>query len=273
MEDIELKPEKPKKESFLDKLKGLFEDKKKRGLYVFLFILPFLVAICIFGFVAYKEAKGLLELATGTVEADPTYSIPAMEYTLRDNATDVQKEYFAELKNAVEITDADDKTIAGLVAKNFVADFYTWTNKAGQYDVGGMYYVCDSKTDTLKYKTNFYIKARDGFYKYLNNYINTYGSANLLEVENVNIVSCNDLGYPYSIYELKDAVLQEDGDLLRIYDNVDHQAFYVTVTWTYKPDTKLDISKFGNSINLIIMKDGERFEIVEMSDKNIDARQ
>ena len=136
-----------------------------------------------------------------------------------------------------------------------------------------MVYVSSSKTDTIKYKSNIYTKARDTFYKYLNNYINEYGSANLIEVENVEITSCKDLGYPYSIYELAEAIPQEDGDLLRIYDNVEHSAFYVSASWSYKKDNvKLDLNKFGTSLNFIVIKNGSRFEIVEMSEKEIDAR-
>lgn len=268
---IELKP---KKKNFLQKLSGLFEDKNKRALYVILFILPFVIAIGIFGFIAFKEAKGILDLAKGTTEVNESYKISSMGYELRENATEYQQECFAELKNAIEVEGTDDKTIAGLVAKNFVADFYTWTNKQGQFDVGGLCYVCDSKTDTIEYKQNFYMKARDSFYKYLTNYLNQYGTKNLLEVQNVSVVSCNDLGYPYSLYELADAILLEDGDLERIYKNVDHDAYYVTLYWSYNPETKLELSKFNTSINLIVMKDSNgKFEIVEMSEKDIDARQ
>lgn len=274
MEDINIEL-KPKKKSFLDKIKDLFEDKKKRYLYMMLFILPFVIAIGVFGFITYREAKTILDLAKSEEQAvkDDNYKISSMDYVLRANATDYQKQLFAELKDAVEVSNADDKTLASLVSKNFIADFYTWTNKQGQYDVGGMYYICDSKTEDFKYNENFYIKARDSFYKYLSKYIKDYGAKNLIEVDNVNVISCSDLGYPYSLYELSDSVLLEDGDVERTYSNVDHNAYYIKLNWTYKPETKLDLSQFATSIDLIVIEADGRYEIVEMSEKEIDARQ
>ena len=149
--NIELKP---KKKSLLDKIKELFKDKKKRYIYMCLFILPFFVAMCIFGVVAYKGAMNLIELAKGESGVNEQYKIKSMKYSLRNNATDVQFQYFTELKNAIEVDGAKDEEIAGLVCKNFVADFYTWTNKQGQYDVGGMYYVCTEQNETIKYYSN-----------------------------------------------------------------------------------------------------------------------
>ena len=153
MKEIKLKQKKEKKIS-IKKISSLFEDKKKRYLYMILFMLPFIIAIGIFGFIAYKEAKSLIELATDEVETKDTHKIESMNYVLRDNATELQEEYFTELKAAVESDTQDPVTIAGLVGKNYVADFYTWTNKQGQYDVGGMYYVCSKKNETVKYKEN-----------------------------------------------------------------------------------------------------------------------
>ena len=51
-------------------------------------------------------------------------------YVLRANATDYQKELFEELKNDFEHEDeTDEAKIACDIAMNYVADFYTWTNK------------------------------------------------------------------------------------------------------------------------------------------------
>lgn len=267
---IELKP---KKKSILDKVKSLFEDKKKRALYIILFILPFLIAMGIFGFVVYKEAKGLIELAKGEADSSPDNSISSMNYVLRDNATDYQQEIFDELKNAIE-TGESDTTIAGLVGKNYVADFYTWTNKQGQYDVGGMYYVCTEQNETTKYKENIYMKARDGFYKYLNNYINDYGSTNLIEVENVEIVSCKKETHKYSLYELvKSYQVDENSPWIVEYDFVNHDCYNVSLKWTYKQDTKLNLKDYATSINLLIIENDGRYEIVEASESAINASQ
>lgn len=272
VDDIKLKTKKHKKLS-LNKISNLFEDKKKRYLYMILFVLPFVIAIGVFGFVALKEVKSLINLATDKVETKDTHKIESMNYVLRDNATELQETYFAELKDAVEVTPTDDTIIVGLVGKNYVADFYTWTNKQGQYDVGGMYYVCGERNETVKYNENIYQKARDGFYKYFNKYLKDFGSAGLIEVESVEVVSSKKLSDKYRLYELVDSYEDANEDWHVIYDYVDHVAYAVTLKWTYKQDTKLNLSDYATSINLIIIDNDGRFEIVEASEKTIDIKE
>ena len=243
-----------------------------------LVMLPFIIAIGIFGVIAYKEAKSVLNLtkddASATVKDENVIS--SMNYVLRDNATDIHKEYFAEFKNAVESDGGSDADVAGLVCKNFVADFYTWTNKQGQYDVGGLYYVYNGEDQVGDYKDALYLQARDSFYKYLSNYINDYGSENLLEVESVTVTKAQKASYDYVINAFKEWVLveeDEDGKSYdKVYDDFDYDAYDVTCTWTYKENSKFDTSKFAKSMNfLVIFRDG-RFEIVEASEKTINAR-
>ena len=85
--------------------------------------MPFLIAIGVFGVVAYKGVKEIIELASSEVVTTDDHKIAKMNYVLRADATDVQLEYFTELKNAIEVNDAEDDEIAGLVCKNFVAAF------------------------------------------------------------------------------------------------------------------------------------------------------
>ena len=54
------KLKKKSKNTGLKKLNRLLEDKKKRYLIMLLFMVPFIIAIAIFGIIAYKEAKNLL---------------------------------------------------------------------------------------------------------------------------------------------------------------------------------------------------------------------
>lgn len=263
---------KRKKKTFLSKL---FEDKKKRYLYMFIFILPFIIAIVIFGVITVKELKGIINMAKGDtpVEVKDENKIESMNYILRDNATDVQKEYFAELKNAVEVDNADELTLAGLVCKNFVADFFTWTNKYGQYDVGGLYYFYSQEDDVTNFKSNIYLKARDGIYKYLNQYINEYGSENLLEVSEVSVDSVSKANYVYEMYEKVGVESDAEGTYYNIYDTINYECFDVTCSWSYKEGSKLDTSKFVNKLNFLVIEDRGRYEIVEISENKIDARE
>ncbi|MBO4919928.1 MAG: hypothetical protein J5365_07220 [Erysipelotrichaceae bacterium] len=272
-EKIILKPER-KKRSRLNRISGLFADKKKRYLHMFLCILPFLLAIGIFGFIAFREAKNILNLAKGNTETKAENIIESMNYVLRDNATDYQKELFAELKDAIEVQGAsvDPATLAGMVCKNYVADFYTWTNKQGQYDVGGFYYVFTEKNETVSFKSNAYQKARDGFYKYLNKYINEYGSDQLLEVNNVEVTKAEKLDDEYLIYQWVETIQTGEETYEVIYDDVPYEAYYVSCRWTYKEETALNLNDYDTSMNFIVVNNNGRYEITEASKSPIEIR-
>lgn len=260
-------------------LRGLFADRKKRYLLMLIMMLPFIIAIAIFGSMAYKEGKVVYDLIKGSEkkETKPENVIESMGYVLRDNPTDIQKEYFAELKSAIEDeheTPVDDATIAGMVAKNYVTDFYTWTNKYGKYDVGGMQFIYDGEFENSDhYKENIYLAAKDGFYKYMSVYATKYGKENLLEVESVDVVS-RKMSEPYVISEHSAWKQDDNGDWYDYRIDEPYEWYYVQCHWTYKPTDKLTLSQFGNSVNLAIIKDEDGvFYVVEASDKQIEARQ
>lgn len=212
----------------------LFKNKKNRYRNLLLVLLPFILLIGFFGFTAFKSAKNLGGANGGTTFSN---SIDSMDYHLRANATDYQKDLFKELNEAVKAQDKEK--IAEAVVKNYVADFYTWTNKGGSYDVGGMYYVYSPS------KSNIVAEVRDKFYKYVSSYIEEYGSENLLEVENINITG----GKSNTNYEFNG----------KVYDS-----YFFTCEWTYKDNDKFDTSKFVTKqyFNVIENEDG-RFEIVQ----------
>ena len=273
MEKRKLRPKKEKKKS---KIRLLFADKKKRYLLMFACMIPFIVAIAIFSSIAYREAKTLMDLASGgQAEAKAENIIASANYILRDNPTDLQKEYFAELKEAIEGEEpADDVTIASLVAKNFVTDFYTWTNKRGQYDIGGLYYVYDGEFENGDhFKENVYLKARDGFYKYISYYGTQYGKENLLEVENVEITRCEKMSSPYYINEHVENRQDAEGEWYDYREDHGYDAYLVNCRWTYKENTVLPMSQFATSINLAIINKEGRFEVVEASESTINARE
>ena len=269
MEDIRVEL-KPKKKHFIDKIKDLFEDKKKRALFLILFILPFLIAIGFFGFVVFKEAKNIINLATGTEEVKDEYVISSKGYVLRDNATDYQKELFAELKQAIEVDNADNATIVSLVCKNYVADFYTWTNKQGQYDIGGMYYVYNGEfEDGTHFRENVYSKARDSFYKYLSNHIKDYGAENLLEVQNIEVTKCSRTTYDLVLNEHVENRQDENGEWYDYREDHEYEAYDVTCVWTYAPSEKFDTSKYTTKMNFVVLADGS---IIAADEKEIDVR-
>ena len=272
---------KKKKKKTLN-LKNLFADKKKRYLFTFLLMVPFIIGIIVFSITTIRQINSIRNMVAGDVVAELKNEnvISSMNYILRDDATDLQKEYFAELKSAVEEGNvngepADDAKIAELVAKNFIADFYTWTNKRGQYDIGGFYYIYDGEFENGDhFKENTFLKARDGFYKYLSYYATQYGKENLLEVTDINIQSCQKMASPYVINEHVENRQDEQGEWYDYREDFGYEAYVVKANWNYNENTKLNLSQFANSINLVVINNVnmERFEIVEASENTINGR-
>lgn len=234
--------------NLLDKINHILKDDKKRRILTLAFIAPFLIVIIIFGVLLFKEAKGLIGSigANGNTSVNQNYVINNGSFILRDNATEVQKEYFAELKKIYENNQNGDYLEEDLVAstvKNFVADFYTWSNKLGQYDVGGTYYLFTPQRQTI------YIQARDQFYKYINQYINKYGSNALLEVKDVSI---DTIGEPFGFE----------------YDEMEYRAFKVKASWTYvQKDGEFNTSSYETSAHFVVINNSERYEIIYLGDK------
>ena len=264
---------KPKKTS---RLHTLLADKKSRYLLMLAFMLPFIIAIGIFSFIAYREAKGIMSMATGVSETKDENRIDSMNYILRDNATDLQKDYFKELKEAIEggsEEPVDDAAIAGMVGKNYVADFYTWSNKQGQYDIGGLYYVYDGEFESGEhFKENVFLRARDGFYKYISNYISQYGADKLLEVSNVELTKCEKAPWQFITNEHIAYKQDEAGEWHDYREDKAYDAYLVSLRWEYKEGSALDLSQFPTSINLLVIKTDDRFEIIEASSDPIKER-
>lgn len=250
----------------------MFADKKKRYLLLFLLILPLLVAIGFFGTIVYKEVMNIKNLAQGVAEVKDENKIESMGYILRENATDLQKDYFKELKTAVEEEEFDGLKIAELVAKNYVADFYTWTNKQGSYDVGGLYYVFNGEyLNGDHFRENVYLNAKDGFYKYINNYINDYGAENVLEVTDVQIVSSRKTAENYVLNEHVAYVQDENEEWIDYREDHEFDTYYIKCRWTYA-ETPLNLSQFADSINLLIVDRNGVFQIIEASENEIEVR-
>ena len=251
-----------------------FKKKKNRFILAGILILPFLIAIGFFGYRIFTEVNALKSLATGTTETKQENIVESVGYVLRDNATDLQKDYFKQLKEAIEGEEkADDVTIAGLVAKNYVADFYTWTNKQGQFDVGGMHYIYDGEYENGDhFKENVYENARYGFYKYISTYMSDYGADKLLEVTDVELTKCEKAPWKFHVSEHIANKQDENGEWYDYREDRDYDAYLVSCKWTYNEETSLTLSQFPTSINLLIINKNGSFEIVEASEGEIKER-
>lgn len=248
----------------MSKIKDFLMDRKKRHLIMLIAFVPIVVAMVFFGLRAYKDVKSILALASSNeiVEVKDTHKIESMNYVLRDNSTEYQDDIFKQLKDAVEGTNQDpenpvtEEDIVALVAMNHIADYYTFSNKVGQYDVGGLYYV------NADARENIFIKSRDTIYKYINEYIEKYGAENLLEVESVNAsVKKESEKYPITTIEYTyiDHYTIEETSTTSYYD-----AWIADVNWTYKDSDTFKTSKWPTSTKLKIIYNGAlgRYEIV-----------
>jgi hypothetical protein len=153
-------------------------------------------------------------------------------YEISSNATEYQKLIFTELSDVIE-NEGTPQEYAGSVVKNYVADFYTWSNKKGTYDIGGMQYVYQPEI------VNIYNYAKDFFYRDLSYNIQTIGAENLLEVENVEIT--------FSDFNAK---IEYNGQM--------YQSFYVTANWTYVQKEGFDTTGYQTSGEFsLIDRDGK----------------
>ena len=216
---------------------------------LFMIISPLIILMIVCLFLAYQGISNLPITSTGTKK--DTHYIEKMDYSLRDNATELQKTYFAELIEAIDSDDASqlemalengytaDHYIASLVVKNYVADLYTWSNKMGSYDVGGNCYVYSRN------RVIAYAEVKDKFYYNVSEYIDEYGQENLLEVTNVNVL------------EVQDGSEKEiNGEM--------HDTIRVYAEWEYKDNEGAKIADFEKiGYFLIYINDDGRFEIVE----------
>lgn len=217
-------------------LKKIFKDKKTRYRNLTLVIIPFVLLIGVFGYLSADSISSLIGGVTGE-STKASDSIDSMDYHLIRGATSLQKDLFKELDKAVKA--GEDAEIAKLVAENFVADFYTWTNKAGQFDVGGMYYVYSPN------KTNIYNQARNQFYKYVSTYIDEYGQDNILEVASIE-AEIGEEPFDYSI----------DGNT--------YEAYGVTCNWTYVNNKGFTEREYRTKEYFTVIKNETgRFEIVQ----------
>lgn len=206
-------------------------------------------------FVIYGILLSVLTLVVGggfiykTINQDT--SIPKREintdeyYSLRNNATVYQKEIYKNLIEAIE-TNAKSEEAVSLLAQNFVADFYTWTNKHRLNDVGGIQFVLeDLKTDAYK-------SAQDTIYQDVLYYVENETIQNTLEVESVNIKSLEKIQFFIHDEESEEEHFNEE-----TWENMKGyyvDAYELSVNWTYI-DNGFDTSKYEKSANLIIIQE------------------
>lgn len=177
--------------------------------------------------------------------------LPDSIYDLRRQATDYQIEIFTELFSAHDLFMLDSgleenlKSYAESIARNFVADFFTLSNKNSRSDVGGLQFVSEDVVD------DFHQAASDTFYLYLNHHLYNIENNDLPTVVATNIVN-TELGYHQ--LELETWPWSEYIDIVT-----------VDIEWTYAETTMLEIVEFQNSarITFVINEDTVRIYMIK----------
>lgn len=153
----------------------------------------------------------LFNTTTKVKEVEVVDEISNYGYVLEDNATDLYKNLYNELKEVLNKEEVNEEEYAKLVAQMLVVDFYDLKSKMSKNDVGGVQFILDD------FKDNFVLEAEETVYKYVEH--NVYGNRKqkLPEVSNVSVKEIRDGSYNYN-------------------DFIDDKAYVVTVNLEYKED-------------------------------------
>lgn len=202
---------------------------KKSKTKKILIILIILVIILIIGVLIYN-----FFFKNDQEEVKVIKSIPDYGYSLKENATDLYKNEFEKLDDILSEKDVNYEDYAKEIARLFIIDFYTLTNKQSKNDIGGTEFIKESMRD------NFIEEARSTFYRYLE-VESDNRNQDLPEVSEITNVEIEDTSFTYSD------------------ETVDENAYRVKITWDYKED-------FGyeTEASMIIVREDNKLYIVEM---------
>ena len=153
-------------------------------------------------------------------------------YTLKSNATETYKKEYEILKTNLKSTDINEEEYVKSVAKLFIIDLYTISNKINKYDVGGTEFVYP---DSLE---NYKVNVEDTLYKYVEDNSNNSRTQSLPEVSEVQITDFKKVKYKVSNTEL--------------------DAYEVALKWSYVVDMG-----YESEGSVIILEKDNKYYVVE----------
>lgn len=206
--------------------------KDQRRFFTFFIVLLSLSVILVGSYFAYGSYKDMNKSGSAQHNKDE-------QYPLRKNASEYQKEIHKELKEELKKESPNKALVSELVAKNFLADYFTWTNKLRFNDVGGISYV---KKD---YQSWVYHKSLDTFYNDLRYYLENDSVDKTLEVSSIQTRSHT------TVIEL---------------DDKEMPAYMVEANWEYVPSSVLNLDEYQNKAFIKVFEDSDgHFSVVEVS--------
>lgn len=175
-------------------------------------------------------------------------------YSIGNNPTEINKTYFRELNSSLKNPE-NSAGIAQSVVKCFITEYYTWTNKDGNYDIGGMQYIYKPKqSDFEKYTLNT-------FYSDMDLYLNQIGRDQLFQVKDVTVNSAQQVA-DYVIDAGTDSQTGEtDGNQNTEAAQTTLPCIDVDASWSYEENQNIDVSTLQNHAVFHVVNDNGRWEI------------
>lgn len=218
-------------------------EKKKRFTTIFTLIIMILI-LGVGGYEVYKANQDTPDVGNVGSDANGNY------YALRANASEYQKELYDELILAIDTN--DENATVGLIAQNFIADFFTWTNKVRLNDVGGLQFVDPLIINDVSFA------AQDGIYNDMYTYLKEGKIEGSLQVKSSNVL----VSQGEFLLENQEQPTEEiDVDPISV------PAYFANVTWEYEDSTVLNTTVYQNRATLTLTKDEDGlFSIVEVKE-------
>lgn len=204
--------------------------KKKNKVIIVLIVIIFIALLSIASYFVYdKYIKNNDENEVKVIKEISKYN-----YKLLENKTQLYKDEFEVLDEILNSEEINYDEYAKQVAKMFIIDFYTLSNKESKNDIGGTEYVKESMRD------NFIEEARSTFYKYLE----VKSESRTQKLPEVSII---------------ENVLVEKTSFTYSDKTTDDNAYKVTISWNYIEDLG-----YEKEAKMILVKENEKLYIVEM---------
>lgn len=166
-------------------------------------------------------------------------------FSIRNNATAYQKELYDALIAAMKQS-IDSQEVATLIVQNYVADYYTWSNKLKFNDVGGLQFIHPS------IRGWFNALSLDTFYNNMAYYIDQGSLKESLEVTQVSVTQVQET-----------TVTLEDGTLV--------DGLMMDASWQYASSSLLNTEDYQNESSFTLIKDEKGvYAIVKGTDHETD---
>ena len=201
--------------------------KKRKKLKKSVIVVLVLIFIVVGAFVGRKIYKKI-----NTHEVKVVDTIDDFSYTLDDRDTELYKTNFNELKSVLKADTVDYDAYAKVVAKLFVIDLFTISNKTNKYDIPSEEFVYPDAIE------NFAINVGDTLYKYVSDNTDNKRAQELPTVSSIEVDKF-ETG-KFSVGEEK------------------YDSYVVKLSWEYEKDLGYD-----KEATVTLIKDKDMVYVVE----------